>query len=68
MQIFAVPGLVAEPPLGLVAELPQPGPGAPRPILVLGKTREVLTDQRVHRRVSFGCVPANSSQDLLVYA
>jgi hypothetical protein len=61
MQIFAGPVFVAEPPLRLLAELPQSGPGAPRPILELGKTREVLTDQRVHRTVSFGSVSANSS-------
>lgn len=68
MQIFPGPGLLAETPLRLRTQLPQSRPGALGPILVRGKTRQVLTDQRVNGGVVFGGMAANSGQDVLVYA
>ena len=44
MQVFAGPGFLAEPALGLFAQLPQSRPGATRAVLVLGEIGKVLTD------------------------
>ena len=66
MQIFAGPCLFAEPALGLPAELAQPPARAPGPILMLGEIGEELAHQSVHRGVSFGGMPANSGENVIV--
>lgn len=68
MQTVARPGFPSEAALGLVAQLTQSRPGLTRPILVLGQICEIFTDQRVHRGVSLGGMPANNSEDIGAYA
>ena len=68
MQIFPGLRLLAKPPLGLRAQLPQSRAGALCPILVGGETGQVLTDQSVHGGVAFGGMSANGGKNILVYA
>lgn len=58
--------LLAEPPFGSRAQLPQSHSGAPCPILVRGETGQVTADQSVHREVALGGEAANSSKDVFV--